>query len=290
MRNLVVGVDGSSRDAQVIALACALGAACDASLRLVSVLPRVPGIGRARERAASAAQDAHEALDRARGLAGGRATTTVVEASSPARGLHDAAEEHASVAIVVGHTHHGRVSRLAGVPERLLHGAACAVAVTPAGGPAGEGLALRRLTVAFDATPEAEGALRQALALASRSGGAVRAVGALESASLGSAVPELDVMLTELAAYGSEGLRRSLDDVIVATPGAPAVDMKLAEGDPIDLLVAASRDSDLLVCGTRGSGALAAALLRSVSSRLAHEASCALLAVPRGAPALCRDP
>jgi nucleotide-binding universal stress UspA family protein len=97
-------------------------------------------------------------------------------------------------------------------------------------------------------------------------------------------------MLTELAAYGSEGLRRSVDDVIVATPGAPAVDMKLAEGDPVDLLVAASRDSDLLVCGTRGSGALAATLMRSVSSRLAHEAPCPLLAVPRGAPALCRDP
>jgi nucleotide-binding universal stress UspA family protein len=53
-------------------------------------------------------------------------------------------------------------------------------------------------------------------------------------------------------------------------------------GSPADVMlsVAAERDADLIVVGHRGFGAVKRLILGSVSSKLAHHVSCALLLAP----------
>jgi hypothetical protein len=52
--------------------------------------------------------------------------------------------------------------------------------------------------------------------------------------------------------------------------------------DPVAVLVEMSADLDVLVCGSRGYGPLRAALLGSVSRRVAGAAQCPVIVVPRG--------
>jgi nucleotide-binding universal stress UspA family protein len=52
--------------------------------------------------------------------------------------------------------------------------------------------------------------------------------------------------------------------------------------DPADSLIRVSEHLDLLVCGSRGYGPLRAVLLGGVSRRVAAEASCPVIVLPRG--------
>src|ERR687887_407900 len=55
------------------------------------------------------------------------------------------------------------------------------------------------------------------------------------------------------------------------------VEGRLVEGNAADALADAGREADLLVVGTKGHGALAGALLGSVSQHLAHHPPCPLV-------------
>jgi nucleotide-binding universal stress UspA family protein len=59
------------------------------------------------------------------------------------------------------------------------------------------------------------------------------------------------------------------------------LEVDVRKGDPADELVAASREVDLLVIGSRGRGARRAALLGSVSGKVAERAACPVLILPR---------
>jgi nucleotide-binding universal stress UspA family protein len=65
----------------------------------------------------------------------------------------------------------------------------------------------------------------------------------------------------------------------VQTPGV-AVDARVVEGNPVDVLIDASQEADLLVLGSRGRGGLAGLLLGSVSQRCAERAHCPVVVVP----------
>jgi nucleotide-binding universal stress UspA family protein len=56
--------------------------------------------------------------------------------------------------------------------------------------------------------------------------------------------------------------------------------VSVVRGDPAEELVKASRDADLLVVGSRGTGAFAALLMGSVSSKVIHHAACPVVVVP----------
>ena len=78
--------------------------------------------------------------------------------------------------------------------------------------------------------------------------------------------------------------RRLLDRELEAVSQEAAgvgVEARLVEGNAAEALTDASRDADLLVVGTKGHGALAGALLGSVSQHLAHHPPCPLVLVPR---------
>ena len=124
---IIVGLDGSARGEDALALGRMLARTCDAPVLLAAIAsgPR-PSRG-----------GASSAVERAgRALAGVTvAGTRVIRHPSSARGLARVAERDAGALVVIGASARGPAARLApgGVLERLAHLAPCPVAVAPDG-------------------------------------------------------------------------------------------------------------------------------------------------------------
>jgi len=73
-----------------------------------------------------------------------------------------------------------------------------------------------------------------------------------------------------------------LDSVVagIDSSGVPRVEGILARGDADAALLRIGQGADLLVVGSRGRGALASAVLGSVSRQVLHHAVCPVLVVP----------
>jgi nucleotide-binding universal stress UspA family protein len=209
--------------------------------------------------------------------------------ASAARGLHEAAERESAGLLVVGSTDRGAIGRVlpGSTAERLMHGAPCPVAVVPHGWRAGGGV--HTIGVAYTDTEEGRAALEAAHALAVRAEGMLRvltavkvhagAYGETEARRAGMRGKDFDEVEGEHRVRAEAAIRERVsglaDDVEVE------VDAFL--GDPADALIDVSRRLDLLVCGSRGYGPLRAVLLGGVSRRVAAEAHCPVIVLPRGA-------
>ena len=146
--------------------------------------------------------------------------------------------------------------------------------------------------VAYVDSEEGREALHAAYALARRPGATLRVLTVLKG-SLG--------MYSEIeASYAGQLAGRNLEDVqaehrvqleqqvreIVADlDGDVPVEIDTYVGDPAGILIDVSSGLDLLVCGSRGRGPLKAVLLGSVSRRVAAEAHCPVIVIPRGVKA-----
>ena len=282
-RPIIVGVDPVREDPAPLALASALAELGGAPVVAVAshpihVLPTglvPPGYDALmRDRAEAALRRALEHL------ADG-ASAQAVMSQSAARALQDAASDLQAGLLVVGSAHRGRIGRLVAgsVADGVLNGGGCPVALAPQGyeRPA----AITQVGAAFADTPDG----RSAVAFGGR---IARAAGA--RLTVVTAVPRVD--WTGVAPPGrayEEAL--GLARVAAARVAGTAAD-QLAAGvettvravseSPVDALTEASRQLDLLVCGSRGYGPVRRVLLGSVSRRLAHEAHCPLIVIPRG--------
>jgi len=210
------------------------------------------------------------------------ATTIEVEAGKfgdgpPAEVLKEVAEAEQVDAIVLGSSHRGPVGRvlIGSVADELLHGAPCPVVVAPRGYASEPHEGLRRIGVAFDGTPEAKAALREAEALAApaRAEIEVLTVVAPPAAVPGVAgyvpvdPPDADRILTD-------GVNSIADEL--------AARGRRLDGPPGTTLAEACEDGiDLLVAGSRRYGPAMRVLLGSVSTQLIHRAPCPVLVVPR---------
>jgi nucleotide-binding universal stress UspA family protein len=76
-------------------------------------------------------------------------------------------------------------------------------------------------------------------------------------------------------------LERELEAVEKEASGLD-VERRLVEGNPAEALAEAAKGAALLVVGTTGHGAIAGALLGSVSQSLAHHPPCPLVLLPHG--------
>jgi nucleotide-binding universal stress UspA family protein len=222
-----------------------------------------------------------EGLDElVRELEGVDAEALALGATSAPRALDLAAVEIGAGLLVVGSAANGQPGRLApgSTALRLLNGAPCAVAVVPrdwdgARTPGTVG-------AAFADTPEGHAAVRDAHALARRTGAVLRVATAVQPrpwmhADPGGTDGSIDAELRSLAEEAAA----------VATPAAAgvAVDIDVQVADPADVLLAVSGEVDVLVCGSRSYGARPAALLGGVTRRVTAEAACPVILLAHGA-------
>jgi nucleotide-binding universal stress UspA family protein len=284
---VIVGVDGSKRSVEALALADLLGPALGREVLIAYVHP----------------YGELESL-----LSGGEYETLVHEVAqstflqvrehlpsvperrmrlvsdrSPAAGLQRLAEREGAALIVIGSSHRSRIGRIlvGGTGERLLSGASAPVAVAPAGY-AASGRGIQTVGCGFDGSRESHLALAWAAELARTASARLRVLSVYErtlpaSVALGGGLPA-----TSINAVLRRECEEELARAVSALDGDIDASATLLEGDAHELLARESGDHDLLVVGSRGYGPLRAVLLGSVSSALVRSAQSPLLIVPRG--------
>jgi nucleotide-binding universal stress UspA family protein len=143
---------------------------------------------------------------------------------------------------------------------------------------------MKKILIATDGSPSAQEAVRFGLELAEEQGAEV---------VLAHAVPALDVLpgggwgwAPTMEHELSEADWRPLNEAMaLAEERGIAAEKAMLRGDPVNEIVAYADtiDADLIVVGSRGHGAIASALLGSVSRGVLHEARRPVLIV-RGLP------
>jgi nucleotide-binding universal stress UspA family protein len=285
---VIVGVDGSERSVEALALADLLGPALGRRVVIAHVHPF-------RQLSSLFAEGEYERLERE------VAESTfeqirehlpsvperrmqLVAGDSPAAGLHALAEAEGATLIVIGSSHRSAIGRIlvGGTGERLLSGASAPIAVAPAGY-ATAGAGIQTVGCGFDGSQESHRALAWAAELARTTSARLRVLSVYEptlpaSLTLGGGLPTASI---------NEVLRRQVDEELAQTMSALDADIDatgtLLDGDARELLAGESAGLHLLVVGSRGYGPLRAVLLGSVSSALVRSAQSPLVVVPRGA-------
>ena len=301
---ILVGYDPRSKDRAPVRVGVALARVTEAPLLVASVQapagPRPLGISAQQELPYAIVQPdrdlLHDCAPQVEEIRlelapyGIQADCTVLIATSAAKALHEAAEQHQAGLLVVGSSRRGPGGRvLAGATAaRLLSGSPCPVAVAPQGWEHDQ--PPKTIGVAFRDTEDGREALRGAHALARRAHARLRVITVVEE-GLRAAL--------EADTYTAGRAGKSVEDVIGEheLSARQAAQQALAElddqrqleveieswvGDPAEVLARLSEHLELLVCGSRGYGPLRAVLLGAVSRRLVTEAHCPVTVVPRG--------
>ena len=138
------------------------------------------------------------------------------------------------------------------------------------------------ITVGVDGSATGREALRFALWEGALRGARVRVVHAWSIPALTMTgvgmVPSYAEVEEELAASAAASLEDDLQRVGRSGEGVE-LERRVVKGDAAGTLVDLSADADLLVVGSRGRGAIAAAMLGSVSQACLHHASCPVAVV-----------
>jgi nucleotide-binding universal stress UspA family protein len=212
------------------------------------------------------------------------------ESRSTAGGMKDAIDEIGPAMIVLGATKRGAVGAavLGSTIERVVHEAACPVAVVPHDYARPEG-GVQIIGAAYMPTDEGREALRVAAGLARNAGVKLRALAVLDpklAAQQGQGLlseqhHDVDPAQSGRFQHGMAeqlGLKEALAEVA----GGVDAEMDVLYNEPADGLIAASRHVDLLVMGSRAHGPRRAAVFGSVSRKVAEESACPVIILPRG--------
>jgi nucleotide-binding universal stress UspA family protein len=216
-------------------------------------------------------------------------TILVRGATSVPRALHELVASAGVDLLVLGRSQQGRLRRMihGDVALSVLHDAPCAVAVA-APPEATQPPVLRQVMVAYDASEEAEIALRAATDLAEAAGAALRVVWVLATPYVMDREPWTDDEGRQhwLRSRVAEAQSR-LEEVRARAAERVTVAAELREGIVEPELRAAATESgaDLVLVGSRSYGAVGRMLLGSTTGSLLHESPCAVLVTPRAAAA-----
>ncbi len=280
-REILVGYDDSDQAKDALALGKQLADATGARLVVAGVFQFDPIWG-GRDTFRDAETEMARKIEAAASAVGAEAEAT--PSSSPARGLHELAEEIGADLILIGSAHHGRMGQiLAGsVAIALLHGSPCAVGVAPRGYREHAGEDIAAIVVGFDGSAEAGLALTAASGLAVDTGAKLKLVSVIQPPVVGAGLGTT-AGWAELKAAVEAQAREQLTEARDAVPGGIEVEATLASGDPVKALIeVAAATGTLVLVGSRGYGPLRRVLLGSVSSRLVRSAPCPLIVTPRG--------
>jgi len=143
----------------------------------------------------------------------------------------------------------------------------------------------KRFLIGTDGSPGGLEAVRQGIALARRANAAVTVVYVRPAPLPMLGDPFYQCALTKDFGVARAALAQASREVSAA--GLEG-ETEILEGSAADRIVefASSRSADLIVVGSRGRGAIAGALLGSVSESIVHKADCPVLVVkPRAAAA-----
>jgi nucleotide-binding universal stress UspA family protein len=278
--SVVVGVDGSQRSRDALALAATL-AEPDQHILLAHVLAYQHGDARSLIRdVVDATFDAsREILDPAI-----KREMRLVDNVSVSAGLDELATSTAAAQLIVGSSRGERVGRrpAGSVAETLLSGSLVPVAVAPDGYSDGD-RALGVIGCAVDGSPPSLVALAWAARLARRRRAPLRVFAIHAPIAFGG--------LSTTGAFGyrsaTETAERDLEARIRMATEAHGVVHKrdFLHGDPVAKLVEASAEVGLLVMGSRSRGRIRSVLLGSVTRSLVHSAACPVVVVPNsGSP------
>lgn len=212
------------------------------------------------------------------------------ESRTTAGGMKDALDEFAPAMVVLGATERGGVGAavFGSTIERVVHEAACAVAVVPHGYARPEG-GVQTIGVAYVPTDEGREALRVAASLARNAGVRLRALAVLDPKLAGQ---QGGGMLSEQhhdvdpaqAGRFEHGMAEQvgLKEALAELAGGVEAESDILYNEPADGLIAASRHVDLLVMGSRARGPRRAAVFGSISRKVAEESACPVIILPRG--------
>jgi nucleotide-binding universal stress UspA family protein len=284
---IIVGYDGTAPADDALALGKLIAGATGASLIAVTVLRYDPMWARYDIPFHELDAEQQEKLERAATSAGAEAQT--VTSSSPARGLHELAEQLDADLVVLGSAQHGKVDQiLAGnVAMSLLHGSPCSVAIAPHGYATNPPDGIEEVAVGYDGSEEARIALAEAIDLGRATGAPVKVVAAAEPAPIvygkGGGAGQGRSELSE-AIHGM--MRERLDEALGSAPEDVSLEGTLVDGPPAESLAQLAReDGGVLVIGSRAYGPLRRVLLGSVSTELVRTAPCPVIVHPRPAKA-----
>lgn len=191
-----------------------------------------------------------------------------VMSGSVSHALQETASEAGAGLIIVGSTHRGAVGRitLGTTADRVLDHAPCPVVVVPRGF-RDEGIAPRRVGVAFVDTEGGRSALRAGAAIAHCADASLIAYTVIEPHA-----HEADRNRAKVA------VERAIADI---GRGVHAEARVLTSGG-VEALAAQSRELDFLVRGVRGRGPVRPPLAFGLPSKLAQRTACPFVIVPPG--------
>lgn len=288
MSRIIVGVDASEHSRDAVAFARELHEASGAQVLLAVAYPYSPRLDGPADPALreTLEVEANALLEEMGRTFGDAVETRAIADLSPARALHELAEDEGAALLVVGSSHRGRTGQVlvGSTAMRLIHGAPCAVAVVPNGYRV-VGLEPRfdQVGCALDTSPEAHVALGVAAAAARMRDATLRVIHAFDPAEyMTPAVvyaPAYAYARPELERRAAEELQRAIDGLAPGTRTETA----LVQGDAARVLTAESARLDLLFVGSRGYGPHRAVLAGSVVQRLLRNAECPVVVLPRGA-------
>lgn len=285
-KTIVVGLDGRAGGHDALRLAARLARAGATEIVAVRAFPYEPYASRFGPPIAPTIVTAQclEELDHE--LEGWRSVVDrrlAIGDSSPARALHRVAEEQHAGLIVVGSTHRGPMGRVlvGDVAQATLHGSPCPVAIAPHAAVTAlpDRGRLHRIGVGYDGGEESVQALGLAAALAHANGAALHARWVVAVPPTLGGAPAADE--TWMEAGRAESARR-LDEALAGLDGV-RVSGEAVIGNPVRELARLSQEVDVLVVGSRAWGPTRRLFTGSTAARLAREAHCPLLVLPRGA-------
>jgi nucleotide-binding universal stress UspA family protein len=286
---IVVGYEGEQAGRDAVKLAAKLAAVSGSEITVV--YPYHPLFARAPFDVVEAdvRRDVGQLLS---GLEGLRELTFHSSSSTwPIHAMQELASYEDADLVVFGAAREGLVKHLhASVVERMVHGAPCAVAVSPAGYADAENGEIRRIGVGFSDTHEGTAAVYLAHELATLVRGELELIAAAGVSASEAAYAASAGLLSKLEDDVFAEAREKVEQLVGALGEGVPLSVELERDDPCRLLIERTGSLDLLVLGSRAYGPFRCALLGSVSAGVIARAQCPAVVLPRGARRCASEP